>query len=248
MDSPANLAASTEVIITVLTNAEAIDSVYNDEHGILAGLQQNSLVIDMSTVLPETTEALAQRVTTKGAVFVECPVGGTVAPALGGKLIGFMGGDPSDVERARPILEQLCRRLEHVGTAGSGARIKLAINLPLVVYWQALGEALTLCKQLDLDSTRLVDIFSGMSGGPTVLKNRAEVVARALDGEQVPGTFEIDQMRKDLGTMLEEASNLGARLPIAAATLDSFNESVDSGIASADGSVHSAWWRDQSDK
>lgn len=244
-ESPAALASAVDSIITVLTDTAAIDSVYAAEQGILSVPLSNKLIIDMSTVLPETTQTLAQRVVAKGGAFVECPVGGTVAPALAGKLIGFIGGETTDVARARPLLQQLCRRLEHVGPAGSGAKMKLAINLPLVVYWQALGEALTLCGELDIDSAQLVDIFADTSGGPTVLKNRADVVARALDGEMVAGTFDIDQMRKDLRIMLDEADNLKTRLPLASATLESLDESASSGITSADGSVHSAWWRDR---
>lgn len=247
-DSPAQLASSTETIITLLTDSDAINSVYDTEQGILAGSLKGKLIIDMSTVQPATAQALAARVTAQGAAFVECPVGGTVAPALAGKLIGLAGGSDSDVERARPLLDQLCRRLEHVGPAGSGASVKLAINLPLIVYWQTLGEALTLCKDLGLDSARLVDLISDTSGGPAVMKNRAGVVAKALDGENVPGTFDIDLMRKDLRTMLAEGERLGASLPVTSITLDSYNESVKTGLANADGSVHTAWLRDQTNR
>jgi 3-hydroxyisobutyrate dehydrogenase len=95
---------------------------------------------------------------------IDCPVGGTVGPALGGKLFGFAVGDAGGVARANSILDQLCRRVEHVGAVGAGASMKLAINLPLLVYWQSLGEALALCKPLDLDPARLVDILSDTRG------------------------------------------------------------------------------------
>jgi 3-hydroxyisobutyrate dehydrogenase-like beta-hydroxyacid dehydrogenase len=91
----------------------------------------------------------------QGAAFIECPVGGTVGPAKEGKLLGLVGGTKPEVARAMPILEQLCRRTEHVGDLGSGSIMKLAVNLPLLVYWQALGEALTICKPLNLPAARL---------------------------------------------------------------------------------------------
>ena len=240
--SPRALAASADAVITILTDADAIQAVYDGADGLLSNRLDGKLVIDMSTVRPETERALAERVRASGAVFVECPVGGTVAPAKDGKLLGFAGGEADDVERARPILEALCRRVEHVGPIGAGASVKLAINLPLAVYWQALGEAVSLCRDVGLDEARMVDIFADSSAGPNVLKNRVALVAKALGGEQVPGTFDIDGLRKDLRTMLEEAEGLGAELPVTAATLACYDRSADAGLGSLDGAQQAAFW------
>jgi len=106
-------------------------------------------------------------------------------PAKDGKLFGFVGGDAADFARARPLLEQMCRRIEHVGPVGAGASMKLAINLPLLVFWQAFGEALALCRSLGLDAARIVDIFADTSGGPNVLKGRAAALTAALQGKDV---------------------------------------------------------------
>jgi 3-hydroxyisobutyrate dehydrogenase len=144
---PAELAGHAEVIITILTDAAAIDAVYGGPSGLLSGNVAGKLFIEMSTVRPHSEIALAARVRPKGATMADCPVGGTVGPARQGKLIGVMGGEPADAARARPVLEQLCRRLEHVGPVGAGATMKLAINLPLMVYWQAFGEALAMCAR-----------------------------------------------------------------------------------------------------
>ncbi len=100
---------------------------------------------------------------------IDCPVGGSVGPASDGKLFGFVGGADADVARRRPVLDQMCRRVEHVGPVGAGASMKLAINLPLMVYWQAFGEALSLVAPLKLDPDRLVRHFCrhvGRSGRP----------------------------------------------------------------------------------
>ena len=240
--SPKALAASADAVITILTDAAAIEAVYDRADGLLSKRLDGKLVIDMSTVRPETEQALAERVRGKGAAFVECPVGGTVAPAKDGKLLGFAGGEADDVERARPILEALCRRVEHVGPVGAGASVKLAINLPLAVYWQALGEALALCRDVGVDEARMVDIFADSSAGPNVLKNRAALVAKALGGEQVAGTFDIDGLRKDLRTMLAEAEGLGAELPVTATTLACYDKSADAGLGGLDGAQQAAFW------
>src|SRR3569832_1781093 len=113
--TPEDLAEHSEVIITILTDADAIDHVYNGEHGLLAGDAHDKLFIEMSTVRPEVQVALAKIVRASGGRFVECPVGGTTGPARQGKLFGFMGAEEGDASLAKPILEQHCRRHEHVG-------------------------------------------------------------------------------------------------------------------------------------
>ena len=170
--TPAELASQAEAIITILTNKEAIAGVYEGASGLLAGNVKSKLVIDMSTVQPETSVALAEKVRAKGATFVECPVGGTVGPARDGKLLGVAGGTAEDFARAKPLLAQMCRRVEHVGPVGAGASMKLAINLPLMIYYQAMGEAYVLCRHLKLDPKWLMELMADTSGGPNVLKNR----------------------------------------------------------------------------
>src|SRR5438046_6148071 len=198
VDTPAALAARAEIIITILTDAAAIDAVYGGPSGLLSGAVDGKLFIEMSTVRPETEIALAAKLRAKGAAFIECPVGGTTGPARQGKLIGLMGGEAADAARARPILEQLCRRLEHAGPVGAGATMKLAINMPLMIYWQALGETLALCRDVGLDPARLMDLFADTSGGPNVLKVRGGAIATMLSGGDAGGaTFDIDSCRKD---------------------------------------------------
>lgn len=244
-ESPAALASQAEVVITILTDAVAIDAVYHGSDGLLSAEAGGKLFIEMSTVRPETEQALEKRVKERGAAFVECPVGGTTGPAREGKLFGLVGGADADVTRARPVLEKLCRRLEHVGPIGAGATMKLAINLPLVVYWQAFGEALTVCRELGVDPQRLADMFGDSSGGTNALKSRAGPVAQALGGQQVPGTYDVDSMRKDMRTMLEHARAHGAKLPVTEAALACYDEGAKAGIGALDGANQSAYWRNK---
>jgi len=233
--TPFQLASSSEAVITILTDAAAIDVVYHGTDGLLSGNVSAKLFIEMSTVRPETEQLLAATVKGKSAVMIECPVGGSVGPAKDGKLFGFVGGEAADVARARPLLEQLCRRVEHVGPIGAGARMKLAINLPLLVFWQAFGEALLLCRSLGLDAARLVDIFADTSGGPNVLKSRGPALTAALREKDVgPITVDIDAMRKDLRTMIEEARSLGADLPVTSSALQCYDEASRAGLGKGD--------------
>jgi len=239
-DSATRLAGVSETLISILTDAAALESVYGQ---LLAGDVTGKLFIEMSTVRPETEKRLAEKVKAKGAAFVECPVGGTVGPAKEGKLFGFAGGEAADVARARPLLDEMCRRVEHVGSVGAGAAMKLAINLPLLVFWQAFGEALSLCEPLGLDPARLMDIFADTSGGPNVLKVRGPAVAAALAGKDPGGaTFNVDSIRKDLRTMLEEARALGRELPVTQRALECFDRAARNGLGAADAAMLPASW------
>ena len=200
-------------------------------------------MIDMSTVRPHVITTLAGNVHAKGAVLVECPVGGTVGPARQGKLLGLAGGDKEDFERAKPLLDQLCRRVDHVGALGAGASMKLAINLPLAIAFQALGEAYILCRDLKLDPASVMEIFAESSGAPNILKVRGPAVAQALEGK--PGqaaAVPVDLLRKDVATMIEEAASRGAELPLASVVLAVLNQASKSGWGARDASAMPAFW------
>jgi 3-hydroxyisobutyrate dehydrogenase len=170
----------------------------------------------------------------KQAAFVECPVGGTIGPAREGKLFGFAGGEKPDFERAKPVLDQLCRRVEYLGPAGSGASMKLAINLPLLVYWQALGESLSLIKNLNLPPERVMDILGDTSGAPRMLQNRGPAVAAALAGKEGPVSVDIDTLKKDLSEMAEEAKLLGWSAPATEGALRAFAAASAAGLGAKD--------------
>ena len=237
------LPTASEVVITTLTDASAIDATYRGREGLLDGEVRGKLFIEMSTVRPEVQRALAASVSARGAALIECPVGGTVGPAKEGRLFGFVGGAAADVERARPVLDDLCRRVEHVGPVGAGASVKLAINLPLLVYYQALGEALSLCRSVDVDPQRLIDIFADTSGGPNMLKVRGAAIAATLQGkETTPVTFDVDLIRKDLRTMLEEATALGVEMPLTAQALERYDEAARNGFGAKDATMLPVYW------
>jgi 3-hydroxyisobutyrate dehydrogenase len=241
--SPAALAGQVDIIITILSDAAAIEQVYAD---ILSADLTGRTVIEMSTVRPEVHIALAARVRAAGGRYVECPVGGTTGPARTGKLLGLAGGEAADIERVRPILDLLCRRVALAGPVGSGAALKLAVNLPLMVYYQALAEAVTLCQHLGHDPAWLIELLSDTSGAPAMMKTRGPLIAFALSGgNPQPPTIDIDLVRKDLRTMVEEAAALGATLPVAAQALAVYDEAAAGGWGERDATMLPAWWPKQ---
>jgi 3-hydroxyisobutyrate dehydrogenase len=240
---PREVAQRSDMVLTILTDAAAIDAVYHGRNGLLAGDVAGKLFIEMSTVRPVTQIALAEQVRARSAAFVENPVGGTVGPARQGKLLGLAGGEPADVERARPILEQLCRRLEYCGPVGIAAVMKLAVNLPLMAAWQAYGEAFALARQVGIAPDRLLDLFADTSGANNALKGRAPMLVAMLEGRDAGAvTFDIDSCRKDLRTMLAEAKERGVELPLIERTLACFDEASRGGWGGRDASSIPVYW------
>jgi len=247
--SPAELVDDCEVVVVMLLNDAATEAVYRGPNGILKSKLAGKLVIDMSTIRPDTMKSNGAAVLQQGAAFVEAPVGGSTAPAKEGKLFGLVGGTKADVARAMPLLEQMCRRIEHVGELGSGSMIKLAVNLPLLVYWQALGEALAICKPLNLPADRLIDILSDTAGTPTAMKGRGAVIAKVLGGAPLgEPAFGLNAAKKDLATAVQFGASIDAELPVTASALACYEEAEAAGLGDADATAVSTRWSQRKGK
>lgn len=244
-DRPADVTTASDMILTILTDAPAVEAVYAGTDGLLAGSAAGKLFLEMSTIRPKSKTDIAGQVHAKHAAFLDCPVGGTVGPALEGKLLGLVGGETADLARARPILDQLCRRIEWIGPVGSAAAVKLAMNLTVQVYWQAFGEALALCKPIGLPAQRLMELFAASSGAPRVFHHRSGDIGLTLEGRDIaPVNFDIDSVRKDLRAMLEEANTIGCRLPVAERALECFEQASTEGLGGKDcATLPAIWWQ-----
>jgi 3-hydroxyisobutyrate dehydrogenase len=247
--SPADLVEGCEVTVVMLLNDAAMEAVYRGTNGILKSKLSGKLVIDMSTVRPDTMTSIGAAVARQGAGFVEAPVGGTVGPAKEGKLLGLVGGAKADVAKAMPLLEQMCRRIEHVGELGSGSMMKLAVNLPLLVYWQALGEALTICMPLNLPAERLIDILTDTSGAPTAMKGRGPAIAKVLGGAPMGETaFGLNAAKKDLACAVQFGASIHAEMPVTASALACYEEAEVAGLGDADATSISSRWTQRKGK
>jgi 3-hydroxyisobutyrate dehydrogenase len=247
--SAAELAAACEAVITLLTDGAAIDAVYSGPKGLLSGDVKGKLFIEMSTVAPKVETDLAPKVRAKGASLVECPVGGSTTPARKGQLLGLMGAEPADAERAMPILTQLCRKVEHCGPVGAGSAMKLAINLPLMVAWQAYGEAFAIARSVGWQPQRLLALFAESNGANNALKTRAEMIVKMFEGKDPgPTTFSIANGVKDLRTMVATGESLGADMIATKAALSGFENAIKHGIGGGDGAQMSVYWAERSKK
>ena len=250
VNSPAEVAKASEAVITILADGRAIDDVYGGPNGLLSADVKGKLFIEMSTELPSVKVALNEKVRAKGAALVDCPVGGSTKPAREGKLLGLVGGEAPDIARARPILEQLCgQRLEECGGVGGGSAVKLAINLPLMVAWQAYGEAFAIVRDLGWEPKKLLDLFVNTNGANNAMKMRAPMMVTMFEGGQPgPTTFSISNAVKDIKIMLEAGKAKGADMPVVRAALAAFEEANAKGLGNSDGAALSVYWADRNRK
>ena len=232
-----------EVVISVLFDDAAVKRVYLGPNGLLTGHVEGRLFVDMSTVSPDGHRWIAPAMASQGAGFIECPVSGSIPAARAGALVGFAGGEAPEFARAKPLLLRLCRRVEHVGPLGAGARMKLAANLLLAVFWQALGESLLLVDPSAMDTARTIDLLADSNIGAAVLRTRAPQIVAAMHGDPSgAAAFDVDTMRKDLRYMAQEATAHRSSLPLASRTLECFDRASREGRGSVDSVAYPADW------
>jgi 3-hydroxyisobutyrate dehydrogenase len=237
------LVNDSEVVISFLLDNAAVERVYLGTDGLLTGRVEGRLFIDMSTVSPGAHGRIAPAMASRNAGFIECPVSGSIAAAQSGALVGFAGGPAPEFARAQPLLRQFCRRVEHVGPLGAGARMKLAANLLLAVFWQALGESLLLVDPSAMDAARAIDLLADSNIGAAILRTRAPQIVAAMNGDNSDAAaFDVDTMRKDLRYMADEAAAHRSSLPLANCTLECFDRASREGRGGVDGVAYPAYW------
>ena len=248
-ETPADLFEGNDVVISITIDDKAAKSIYEGRGGLLSGNLKGKLVIEMSTLMPETTRRLEKQVKTAGGAFVECPVGGSTTPALTGNLIGMVGSTPAAFKRAKPILDHLCRRVDRVGAVGAGTTMKLAINLPLLAYWEALGEALALTESAGIKRAVAADILADSSGAAKVAPARLPWILDAIGGKfPKVAPFEMTGGAKDAAQMVALARANGFEVPVINATRKAYKEAASGAWGARDFALLSAWRVAQSKK
>lgn len=225
--TPADLVRASNIVISMLGDDASVTSLFD---GFLSADVKDKLFVEMSTIRPDTVRALATQVEAKGGRFIESPVGGTVGPAKDGKLFAFVGGTVDDVARAKPVFDVLTRRVMHAGPVGQGALLKLVVNLPLGVYWQALAEAMAMGQAGGLDPKVMLDTLQDSSAALAVLGLKRP----AILGEAVPVAFDVASMQKDFAAILETGSGLGVPMPASAAAFATYAAATAGGQGAAD--------------
>jgi 3-hydroxyisobutyrate dehydrogenase-like beta-hydroxyacid dehydrogenase len=213
-DTPREIAEAVDVVLTSVPNDSVLENVASGPDGILAGLAAGKVWVDLSTVSPQVSRDIAQRVTERGAAMLDAPVSGSVPQVQSGTLTIMVGGDDQVYARVEPILRALGAPT-HIGENGQGLVLKLAINISLAVQMLAFAEGLLLAERSGIDRSLAVDVMTQSPIGSPMLKARADLV---LDLPE-EAWFDIGLMQKDIVLALDTARQLRLPLP-AAATAD----------------------------
>jgi len=215
--TPAEAASRADVVITMVADDAAVHDQFDGPDGIAAGIRAGSVAVDMSTVLPDTIRAVAPAIRARGAGILDGPVSGSVASALAGELTIMVGGEADDLERARPILDCLARRVFHLGPLGTGAVMKLAVNTLIFGLNGAVAEGLVLAERNGIDRTLAYEVLaSSAAGAPMVGYKRANFV----EPETTPVAFSLALADKDLRLIRELAETSDTSMPQATVNLD----------------------------
>ncbi len=229
--SVAEAARDSEIVVTMLPNSAVVTAIVAGDGGILQHAKPGTLIMDMSTVSPETTDALAAKAKEKGMAFVDAPVGRLAAHADRGESLFMVGASASDFERVKPLLEAMGNTIYHCGPAGTGTRTKLVNNLLAVASCQLNAEALALSQRFDLDLERTLDVLYGTTAVNGQLK--VNWPNKVLKGDTVPG-FSIDLAHKDLSLIIEAANSARVPMPMVAAAREAFSAARASGFGGQD--------------
>jgi 3-hydroxyisobutyrate dehydrogenase-like beta-hydroxyacid dehydrogenase len=223
---PADVAATTDVAVSMLADGAAVDAVYGGPDGLVAGARAGTVLIDCSTVAPATLRAHEAGIRAQGAGVLDAPVSGSVALAEAGTLTLMVGGEAADVERARPVLDALGATVFHLGPLGSGAAMKLAVNTVIFGLNGAVAEGLVLAEAAGIDRTAAYDVLAASAvGAPFVGYKRAAF----LEPLATPVAFALDLAAKDLRLIDELASSVGLELPQATTNLAVIEAAAESG-------------------
>ena len=208
-DSPRAVAENSEIIFSMVSDTNALAEIADD---IIAGLSAGKIYVDMSTVSPRLIKELAERVKQKGAQMLEAPVSGSIPAIQAGTLVPFVGGDADALERVRPILEILAQKIVHVGDAGQGMAMKVAINANLAPQLVTLFETLLLAEKNGIPRAQALDALLNSVAASGLAKYRAPFILKMP--EEV--WFSINMMQKDLLIALELGREVGMSLPTVA--------------------------------
>jgi 2-hydroxy-3-oxopropionate reductase len=210
--SPREVAEACDIIITMLPDSPDVEAVVVGEGGVLEGIRDGALLVDMSTISPVVTEELSEKVREKGASMLDAPVSGGDVGAIDGALSIMVGGSEEDFERARPLFDVMGKVATHVGPIGAGQVVKACNQIVVALTIEAVSEALVLGSRGGVAPEKLVEALSGGLAGSAVMEAKKE---KFFSHDFEPG-FRIELHHKDLGIALAAGREYGVALPVTA--------------------------------
>jgi 2-hydroxy-3-oxopropionate reductase len=210
--TPKEVAEQSDIIITMLPDSPQVEEVLAGEDGVLEGVKEGALIVDMSTISPVVTEELSQEAQEEGASMLDAPVSGGDVGAIEGTLSIMVGGSEEDFERARPLFDVMGDTVTHVGPVGTGQVVKAANQIVVAITIEAVSEALVLGSRGGIPPEKILDVLGGGLAGNKVMEvKREKFLSHSFD----PG-FRVELHHKDLGIALAAGREYGVTLPVTA--------------------------------
>jgi len=229
--TPREAVATVDIVLSSLADDAAVKEVYTGAHGAARALRQGTVVLETSTIAPQTIHDIRPAIEERGAALLDAPVSGSVSFVEKGQLTVMVGGDPVALQRTRPVLDALSAKLFHVGDLGAGATMKLAVNALVHGINVALSEALVLAEKAGVTRSTAYDVFSaGAGAAPFVLYKRAAFE----HPEETPVAFSLDLGAKDLDLILGLAAQVAARMDQAVVNRATQRAAIAAGLGSRD--------------
>ena len=225
------VASEGSIVVTMLPNSAIVSEVVAGHDGVLDHVKPGSLIMDMSTVSPETTDDLAKKAAAKGIRFVDAPVGRLAEHADRGESLFMVGASPEDFARVKPLLEAMGTTIHHCGPVGTGTRTKLVNNFLAISFCQMNAEALALSQRFGLDLEKTLEVLHGTTATNGQLK--INWPNKVLKGDTAPG-FTIDLAHKDLSLIVDAANSARVPMPMAAAAREAFSSARAGGFGALD--------------
>jgi 3-hydroxyisobutyrate dehydrogenase len=210
--NPAAAAAAADTVVICVSDTSDVEEVLFGTDGVVDGARENTLIVDCSTIAPSGSWDFAARLRERSLHMIDAPVSGGSEGARNATLTIFVGGDASDVERARPVLDAIGRTITHVGPIGAGQAVKAVNQVILAGTYLGVAEGIVLAIKAGLDVEQVVEALGGGAAQSWVLANRS---GRMIDNVYPLG-FKVALHRKDLGIALDLAAQLGGALPVSA--------------------------------
>lgn len=229
-----------DVVISSLADDAAVSEVYLGAEGAAAGLKSGAVVLEMSTIDPQTLTMIEPAISEAGATLLDAPVSGSVQLVEAGNLTVMVGGDADALAVAEPVLSALAARIFHVGPLGAGATIKLAVNAIVHAINISVSEALVLAEKAGVDRSTAYEVFAASAAGaPFVAYKRAAFE----NPDEAPVAFSLDLVAKDLDLILSLAEDVGVEMGQGAANRAVTGKAIDAGYGQSDMSAVAGYLR-----
>jgi 3-hydroxyisobutyrate dehydrogenase len=232
-ETPRELAASCQIVMSCVTDDEALGDVMFGQDGALAGAHKGNVFIDMSTVSPDASRHLYSAAKEKGVPVLDAAVSGSVPQVEEGSLVIFVGGDQAVYEQCKPILSVLGKQSFYIGASGMGTSMKLVVNTLLGLGLQAVAEAIILGEKSGIEKGKLLDVL----GQTTVLAPAHKSKLDSVGKEEYPANFALPLMFKDFGLIMKQAETLAVPMPATAAAHQMYAAAMAKGMEEDDYSV-----------